>query len=159
MNRSIRVCRVLLVSLALVAVATPCRAAEDEVAPASATEPMVDSPWFHVGWPKVEMPEFSWKPWGASEPTEETAPRENPVSQALDRVAGASKNAAAGVRNAWGSAMNKFSSFGSGPKDTDVAKTDSPGFFSRFFASSPEPKAPGSAAEYLAQERQATTVK
>lgn len=126
-------------TLLLALAATPALAAAQEpaapAAPPAAEQPMVDAPWFKVGWPKIQAPSFSWKPWGGDAATP-SKPRENPVSGALDKVADTSKRAATSVRNAWGSAVNKISSFGAGPKEPPsqaVAKSDSPGFFSRFF--------------------------
>ena len=125
----------------------------------AAETPMVDNSWFSVDWPKVKMPEFSWKPWGDESPSDPTTPKENPVSQALDRVADSSKRAAESVRNAWGSALNKVSSFGSGPKEEAVAKSEGPGFFSRLFGGATEPESPQPVSEFLAQERGKTTLK
>ncbi|MEN0111729.1 MAG: hypothetical protein AAF805_13505, partial [Planctomycetota bacterium] len=35
--------------------------AETAAAPAESGDSMVDSPMFKIGWPKIEMPKFSWK--------------------------------------------------------------------------------------------------
>lgn len=134
-------------------------------APTGAAEPMVDAPWFRVGWPKVEMPkvrmpDFDWKPWGGGDAEPKEGPRENPVSETLDKVSAASKRAADGVRGAWGGAMNKISSFGSGPKEETIASNEQGGWWSRLFRSEPEqPSSSQSVSEFLAQERAGTTLR
>lgn len=126
-----------------------------------AAEPMVDSPLFNIGWPKVEMPKFSWKlPFGDKDPNvAPKAPSENPVSGALDSVASASKKAANKVRNVWGSAISKLTPGGDSPAGTQVAKDEGPGFWSRMFGPDPEPQGSQTVTQFLAQERPGKTYK
>lgn len=153
----------LAAAFSLLTVATPARAQEPAADPAAAEgEAMVDSPFFKLGWPKIKMPKFTWKPGlgGGDEAAHTGKPSENPVSQALDKVAASSKKASVGVRNAWGSAMGKLSSLGGGGEDTSrqTAKDDKPGFFARLFAPE-EPRAPETMSEWLAQDRVGTTTR
>ncbi len=141
--------------LALLLMPTVCLAAE----PVADSKPMVDSPLFQLGWPKMEMPKLDWKPWGNGEKTaSSTTPKENPISGALDKVAGASKKAADGVRDAWGSAMSKIPSFGGGQDSSRaIAKSEGPGFWSRMFGPQEESSGSETVSEFLAQERLGTT--
>lgn len=154
----------LAAAFSFLSAATPPALAQEPVADPTAAdgEAMVDSPFFKVGWPKIKMPKFTWKPGlggdAAAAPTGQ--PSENPVSQALDKVAASSKKASDGVRNAWGSAMGKLSSLGGGGQDTSrqTAKDEKPGFFARLFAPE-EPRAPETMSEWLAQDRVGTTTR
>lgn len=118
---------------------------------------MVDSSLFQIGWPKVEMPKFSWKPsFGGGEKA--ATPGEsggNPISRALDKVAEGSKSASTRVRDAWGSAMNSLP-FGGADTTARTAKNDSPGFWSRLMAPAEEPKGSQTVQGFLAQERVGT---
>lgn len=147
----------LVAVLALLLMPTVCLAAEP--AATDSGEPMVDSPLFQLGWPKMEMPKFDWKPWGNGEKTAtSTVPKENPISGALDKVAGASKKAADGVRNAWGSAMSKIPSFGGGQDSSQaIAKSEGPGFWEKMFGPQEESGGSETVSEFLAQERLGTT--
>ena len=119
---------------------------------ASADEAMIDSPMFQIGWPKLEMPKFSWKPGHGGDSPAPTAPQENPVSRALDKVAATSKRAADGVRGAWGSAVQKLS-FGS-EKASQTAAADQGGFWSKVFgAPESDPAGSETVQEFIAQER------
>ncbi len=144
-----------LAVLALLLMPAVCLAAE----PVADSKPMVDSPLFQLGWPKMEMPKLSWKPWGNGEKTPTTTtPKENPISGALDKVAGASRKAADGVRNAWGSAIRKIPSFGGEQnRSQPIAKSEGPGFWARLFGPQEEPRGSETVSEFLAQERLGTT--
>jgi hypothetical protein len=135
----------------------PPGAAQAAEKPADKEAAMVDSPWFNMGWPKVEMPKMNWKPsWMGSEGGM-TADK-NPVSRGLDKVADTSKQAAGKVRDAWGAAVEKLS-FSGGDKGQAVAANDKqPGFWSKMFGGEPDPKPQGSETvqEFLAQERPGT---
>lgn len=147
-------------AFAVLLVAAPALAQEPAEAPAATSDDaMVDSPFFKVGWPKLEMPKFAWKPGlgGDKSDAAPTGPTENPVSRALDKVAATSRKASDGVRNAWGNTMGKLASLGGGgdkPRRND--KDDQPGFFARLFAPE-QPRAPETMSEWIAQDRVGTT--
>lgn len=148
----------LAVAVTIASLASPLHAQQpDAAAPVAGEEAMVDSPFFKVGWPKLEMPKFSWKPSAHSGPAPAAGPTENPVSRALDKVAASSKKASDGVRNAWGSAMGKLSSLGGGggKPSGPSANDDQPGFFARLFTPEP-PRAPETMSEWIAQDRVGT---
>jgi hypothetical protein len=134
---------------------TAARAADK---PAATEAAMVDSPWFNMGWPKVEMPKMNWKPsWMGGEGA--MTAEKNPVSRGLDKVADTSKQAAGKVRDAWGAAVEKLSFGGGGDKGQAVAANDQqPGFWSKMFGGEPAAKPQGSETvqEFLAQERPGT---
>jgi len=115
---------------------------------------LLESPFFKVGWPKVEMPRFDWKPgFGGGKPTREASgAAENPVSTTLDKVADGSRRAADRVRDAWGSAIKQLS-FTSDA--TPQQQSDEPGFWTRLFRSE-EPKQPRTTTEFIAQDRVGT---
>lgn len=126
--------------------------------PVASNDPMVDSPLFDISWPKVEMPKINWKPsWGNKEPASGVAKKDNPVSGALDKVANASKGAADGVRNAWGSAIGMLTPGGNSAAGNQVAAREEPGFWSRMFGPQPEPQGSQTVTEFLAQDRPGTT--
>lgn len=143
----------LLVAATLAIVACPRPGAAQALqTPAERTnDPMVDSPWFKLGWPKVSMPELSWKPWG-NDAAPDAAPGGNPVAETLDRVSSASGRAASAVRDGWGSMLSKLPfGPGSAPPGTNAGRNE-PGFFSRMFGPQ-EPQGAQTVAEFLAQER------
>jgi len=151
----------MAITLAFAWGTTPAGAADAETAAvdAAAEDPaMVDSSAFKLGWPKFEMPKFSWK--GDKKEADDSAltPEGNPVSRALDKVSESSKNAANNVRNAWGAAMDKLPFGGDDDKgDKKVAQKDEkPGFFSRLFSPAEEPRGSETVQEFLAQERVGT---
>ncbi|MEQ8846483.1 hypothetical protein [Botrimarina sp.] len=133
----------------------PSDKAEADTAEAPAEtgdQPLLESPFFQVGWPKVELPKINWKPGfgGADEAPAGTG--ENPVSRALDRMATGSRNAADKVRSAWGSAIDALTPGGG---EAQTAQKE-PGFWSRLLAPE-EPVGPRTTTEFLAQDRPGTT--
>ncbi|TWT99607.1 hypothetical protein Pla108_05500 [Botrimarina colliarenosi] len=119
---------------------------------------LVDSPMFKLGWPKIEMPKFAWKPgFGGGEDATPSAvtPEGNPISRALDKVSDSSKRAADNVRGAWGAALNKLS-FGDS-KETQLAQKEKPGFFSRLFTPVEEGDDVETVQQFIAQDRVGTT--
>lgn len=171
----------LLKSVALVAAIATTSAGHAQVAPADAAASqtteisqttavtpaedgaMVESPMFKIGWPKIKMPEFQWKKfWGSdSESTPATTPiaeTQNPVSEALDKVSSASKRAADGVRNAWGSTLARITP-SNDETATMTAKRDEPGFWSRLFGAEEPQRDAQTVSEFLAQERVGTTTR
>lgn len=130
-------------------VESPAEAASEESA-------MIDSPAFKIAWPKIEMPKFSWKPGFGGGDKGPAAARENPVSQTLDKVSSASKRAANGVRDAWGSAVSKLS-FGGGQSAPNGGE-EKQGWLARMFGpSQEEPTGAETVQEFLAQDRPGTT--
>ncbi|TWT48326.1 hypothetical protein [Botrimarina hoheduenensis] len=147
--------RILLGLSALLIVAAALNApaaAEETPVPPQAGEPMVDSPWFNMSWPKVSMPEINWKPWASADAKPDSKPRENPVAQTLERVSDMSGRAAESVRAGWGSMVSKLP-FGQGSNRAGkTASKDEPGFFARMFQ--PEPsRGSETVTEFLAQDR------
>lgn len=156
---AIRIPTIWTVALAVAAIASTApvaaQAAEVEAAAPSAEaagDAMVDSPMFKLGWPKIEMPKFSWKnPMAGSDKPEGDG--SNPISRAFDKVADASKSASESVRGAWGSAMERLTGGGEQPSTQAVAAKE-PGFWSRMFGGDKEePQGAQTMEEFLAQER------
>lgn len=126
--------------------------------PVASSDPMVDSPLFDIGWPKIELPKINWKPsWGNQQPGDAVAKKDNPVSGALDKVANATKGAADGVRNVWGSAIDKLTPGGTAKRNHQMASKEEPGFWARMFGPQPEPQGSQTVTEFLAQDRPGTT--
>lgn len=142
-----------LFSVAVLGATPSAQAQQPETAPAEESgDAMVDSPMFKLGWPKIEMPKFSWKnPMAGSDKPEGDG--SNPISRAFDKVADASKRASDSVRGAWVSAMSRFSGGGDQP-DARAVASEEPGFWSRMFGGGDEePEGAQTMEEFLAQER------
>lgn len=110
---------------------------------------LVDTSFFKVSWPKVQMPKIDWKPGFGLGGSGAQGSGENPVSRALDRVATGSRQAADRVRNAWGSTVGALTPGGGGSRQT---ADNEPGFWSRMFTPE-EPKRPLTTTEFVAQDR------
>lgn len=128
---------------------------------------MIDSPAFKIGWPKIEMPKFTWKPsFGAGSHSESSAPADgsNAISRTLDKVADTSRRAASTVRNTWGSTLSSLPFVGGNSEvnqvaKNQVAKNDNKGFWSNLFSTSEPDPGPQTVQEFLAQDRVGTTTR
>lgn len=136
--------------------------AKPENEPTEGEAAMVESQFFKLGWPKVQMPKFSWKS-GAGETgaASSMSAEGNPISRTLDKVADSSRRAADNVRGAWGTTMSKLPFLGGGDSELNqVAKNDNKGFWSRMFGpQDPEPQGAQTVQQFLAQDRVGTTTR
>ncbi len=125
-------------------------------APAAEAEPMVESSFMNMSWPKLEMPKVNWKGPFAGGEDKPAAEGEGFLTAPFRKVTCATQNGIAKTRAKWNSTVDKFR-IGGGEAATATSTTpaeEKPSFFAKMFGGGePEPKEPLTTSEFLAQER------
>jgi hypothetical protein len=126
-------------------------------APAAEAEPMVESSWMNMSWPKFEMPKVNWKGPFAGGEDQPAAEGEGFLTAPFRKVTGATQNGIAKTRAKWNSTVDKFRIGGGGEAAAAGSTTpaeEKPSFFAKMFGGGePETKVPLTTSEFLAQER------
>lgn len=137
-------------------VSAQATAAKAAAAPAAEAEPMVDSSFMNMSWPKFEIPKVNWKGPFAKDETKPAAEGEGFLTAPFKKVTTATQNGIAKTRAKWNTTVDRFRI---GGEETATAGSvtpaeEKPSFFAKMFGGGePEAKEPLTTSEFLAQER------
>ncbi len=123
---------------------------------AAEAEPMVESSWMNMSWPKFEMPKVNWKGPFAGGEEKPAAEGEGFLTAPFKKVTTATQNGIAKTRAKWNSTVDRFRIGGdeTATAGSTMPAEEKPSFFAKMFGGGePEAKEPLTTSEFIAQER------